>query len=249
MIIRKLSRDTRVYAETGSSNEELNRLLAREELAEGTVVRTAYQSAGKGQQGNTWSSERGKNLLFSILLRPEFLSPADAFHLSGIVSLSLIEMLDHHDVKAIIKWPNDILAGSSKISGILIENSITGDRISHSVIGIGLNVNQEEFDPSIPSPTSLLLEKGCHFDMNMLLEDFRTVLEGWYQVLFTGNTERVSKSYLKHLYRLGIPAAYTDGKDVFTASISDVLPGGELEVRLEGGGVRRFGFKEIEYLD
>jgi BirA family biotin operon repressor/biotin-[acetyl-CoA-carboxylase] ligase len=248
MIVRELDRNIRKYRECGSTNAEMARLLEEEHLAEGTVLTAEYQSAGKGQQGNTWLSERGKNLLFSILLRPEFLPAAEAFHLSRIASLSLVDVLDKQGVGALIKWPNDILAGTSKISGILIENSIIADRISHSVIGIGLNVNQEAFDQDNPSPTSLLIEKGCQFDMNLLLSDFHTALEGWYRVLFAGKKEVIEKAYTERLFRMGIPAEYSDGREVFKGTICGVLAGGELELRLENGEIRRFGFKEIEYL-
>ena len=249
MIIRKLSRNTREYREIGSTNEEMNRLLVGEELEEGTVIRTAYQSAGKGHRGNTWLSDRGMNLLFSILINPGSLPAEEAFHLSRIISLALIDVIDKQEIKARIKWPNDILVGARKICGILIENSIVGERISHSVIGVGLNVNQGKFDAGIPAPTSLFLEKGCQFDMNLLLEDFRSSLESWYQVLLYGLKDRIMEAYLDNLYRLELPAQYSDGESVFTASIRGVLPGGELEVLLEGGEIRRYGFKEIEYLE
>ena len=227
----------------------MNRIIGMEELEEGIVIRAAYQLSGKGHRGNTWLSEPGKNLLFSILLKPEFLPVDTAFHLSRIVSLALVEVIDKQKLKASIKWPNDILVRSRKICGILIENSIIRNSISHAVIGIGMNVNQEKFDDGIPTPTSLLLEKRCHFDMNLLLEDIRSALERWYQVLLTGNTKQIMDEYLEHLFGLRIPANYSDGETVFRASINNVLPGGELEVLLEGGGIRRFGFREIKFLD
>ena len=248
MIIRELSSDTREYNELGSTNEELNRLLGLEDLDEGIVIRAGFQRKGKGYQGNSWLSEPGKNLLFSILLKPGSLHVENAFHISRIVSLSIIEMLDKHGVKAYIKWPNDILTGSGKICGILIENSIIGDRISHSVIGVGLNVNQEDFNSSIPFPTSLFLEKGCHFDMKILLEDFRTALGSFYQVLLTGNQEMIMAAYLERLHLLGKPSVFSDGRSEFIASIKGVLPGGELELLLNDSEIRRYGFKEIEYL-
>ncbi len=248
MIIRKLSRITRKYGETGSTNEEINRLLEGEILEEGTIVSTEYQTAGKGHQGNSWLSENGKNLLFSILLKPEFLSPENTFHLSRIISLSMLDVLDKQNVKAEIKWPNDILVESSKICGILIENAISGNKILRAVDGIGLNVNQDKFDREIPSPTSLFLEKGCHYDRELLLDEFRSALERWYQVLFTGNENRIMDAYHKRLYLVDRSARYSDGENEFSASIQKVLPGGELEVLMEGGDIRRFGFKEIEYL-
>ncbi len=247
-MIRKLSRNTREYGETDSTNREMQRLLEQENLEEGTVLRAEYQTRGKGHQGNTWVSDRGANLLFSILLKPEFLAVETAFHLSRIASLSLVDILDKQDIRALIKWPNDILVGERKICGILIENSISGSKIMHSVIGIGLNVNQKQFKAGIPDPTSLSIEKGCHFDRNNLLEDFRSAMESWYQALFTGNAPRIMDAYLGNLYRLGEETRFSDGKGIFKGVICGVLPGGELEVRPADGGIRTFGFKEIEYL-
>jgi len=248
VIVSGLSRNTREYAETGSSNDEMHRLLELGDLEEGTVIRTDYQSAGKGHSGNSWSGEPGKNLLFSILLKPDFLPLASAFQLSGIVSLSIVDMIDRQGIRTSIKWPNDILSDSKKIAGILIENSIINGRISHAVIGIGLNVNQEVFDDSIPAPTSLALEKGCHFDMKLLLDDFRTALESWYQKLKSGEIEKIEHAYLDRLYLLGRPSYYSDANGKFEACIRGVLPGGELELELESGETRRYGFKEVEYL-
>ena len=244
-----LSSVTRDYAEIDSTNEEMNRLLGTGPLEEGTVIRAEFQTAGKGHRGNTWTSERGRNLLFSILLKPVSLPVERAFDLSRITSLSLLEVLAKQSLESLIKWPNDILAGSRKICGILIENSITGKRIGHSIIGVGLNVNQDRFDPGIPAPTSMLLEKGCQFDRNSLLEQFRSAMEGWYRELLAGNYGRIQEAYLARLYRVGAPARYSDGNRTFTASILGVLPGGELELQLEGGGIRKYAFKEIEYVD
>lgn len=231
-----------------STNEEINRLLSEEELDEGLIVSTEYQSHGKGHQGNTWSSDKGMNLLFSVLLKPEFLRAENAFQISRIISLSIADMIDKQGIETRIKWPNDILIRDSKVCGILIENAISGSNIIHSVIGIGLNVNQEKFNSTIPSPTSLFLEKGCHFDRELLLDDFRSSLESWYQVLFGGNESTIMDAYLDRLYLINQQARYSDSRNEFMASIRTVLPGGELEIKTEEGEIRRFGFKEIEYL-
>ena len=248
MIIRKLSNEVRQYQEIDSTNEEMNRLVMAEDLAEGTIIRTQYQHAGKGHAGNSWQSERGMNLLFSMLLKPDFLSPERAFHLSRIASLSLHEIIDNQCDEVQIKWPNDMLVGDMKMAGILIENMIVSHIISHSIIGIGVNVNQTDFDPSIPAPTSLKIVKGCHIDMNSLLKEFRSSMERWYNTLISGNERLVMESYNQRLYRLGVTAYYRSAAGKFTAIIRDVLPSGELVLESGKGDILTFGFKEVEYL-
>jgi BirA family biotin operon repressor/biotin-[acetyl-CoA-carboxylase] ligase len=248
MIIRKLSDETRYHEEIDSTNEEMNRLIMTEDLAEGTIIRTGYQSAGKGHAGNSWQSERGLNLLFSMLLKPDFLSPDLAFHLSRICSLSLYEIIDSQCEMVQIKWPNDMLVGGRKIAGILIENIIVNHAIRQSIIGIGINVNQTSFDPSIPAPTSMMIEKGCQIDMDHLLAGFRNSLEGWYNTLITGNEKRITESYNQKLYRWGRAGYYRSDADKFCAIIRDVLPSGELVMETEKGEWLKFGFKEVEYL-
>ena len=244
----KLSNEVRQYEEIDSTNGEMNRLLMTEDLAEGCIIRTQYQHAGKGHAGNSWQSERGMNLLFSMLLKPDFLSPEQAFHLSRIASLSLHEIIDNQCDETQIKGPNDMLVGDNKMAGILIENMIISHTISHSIIGIGVNVNQTTFDPSIPAPTSLKIEKGCHIDMNSLLKEFRSSMERWYNTLITGNERLVMESYNQRLYRLGVTAYYRSAAGKFTAIIRDVLPSGELVLESGKGDILTFGFKEVEYL-
>ena len=248
MIIRKLSNELRQYQEIDSTNREMNRLLMGDDLAEGTVIQAAYQQSGRGNAGNSWQSERGMNLLFSILLKPDFLSPENAFHLSRITSLSLHEIIDNQCDGVQIKWPNDLMVGDKKIAGILIENMIIHQQISHSIIGIGLNINQTVFDPAIPSPTSLKIEKGCHIDMNNLLKTFRDSLERWYNTLITGHETMIMETYSQMLYQLGVTANYRSAAGTFTAVIRDVLPSGELVLESEKGDILTFGFKEVEYL-
>jgi BirA family biotin operon repressor/biotin-[acetyl-CoA-carboxylase] ligase len=217
-------------------------------LAEGFIIRTRYQHAGRGHGGNRWESGRGENLLFSVYLKPDFIPPDLAFHLSRITSLSLHEILDNQCDGVQIKWPNDMLVGERKIAGILIENMIIHQTVSHSIIGIGINVNQTKFDPYIPVATSLQIEKGCHIDMHGLLSAFRSSLEKWYQTLLSGNAARVIEAYRQKLYRLGVPAEYRSAAGRFTGTIRDVKPSGELVIESGEGNILTFGFKEVAYL-
>ncbi len=248
MIIRKLSKKTRAYAEIDSTNEELQRLIKTEDLAEGFIIRTAYQHAGRGHGGNSWESGRGLNLLFSVYLKPDFIPAEQAFHLSRITGLSLFDIIDSQCDGVSIKWPNDMLVGDRKIGGILIENMIMNQAVRHCIIGVGINVNQTAFDPYIPAATSLQIEKGCHIDMNALLESFRSSLEKWYQTLLSGKAAMVMEAYRQKLYRLGVPAEYQSAAGRFTATIRDVKPSGELVMESGKGDILTFGFKEVEYL-
>ena len=130
------------------------------ELPDRTVYAARFQTAGRGQQGNRWESRAGENLMFSILLKPDFLPASDQFILSQIVALGLLDYLQSRGLTATIKWPNDIYAGDRKICGTLIETGLADKRVSWAVAGIGLNVNQQVFDPSLPNPTSMTLETG-----------------------------------------------------------------------------------------
>jgi BirA family biotin operon repressor/biotin-[acetyl-CoA-carboxylase] ligase len=248
MIIRKLSNTIRDYTQLASTNDEMNRQIMAGDLEEGYIIRTEYQSAGKGHSGNAWKSEKGSNLLFSMLLKPDFLSPGVAFHLSRITSLSLYEILDNQRINSNIKWPNDMMVKDHKIAGILIENMIVRETITHTILGIGINVNQTSFDRFIPAPTSLAIEKGCQFDMNELLVDFRNSMERWYNSLLAGNEETIMAAYKDQLYRMGLPANYRSAEGEFDAIIRDVLPSGELVLESEKGEILTFGFKEVEYL-
>ncbi len=134
------------------------------------------------------------------------------------------------------------------MAGILIENMIVNHTISHSILGIGVNINQTIFDLSDPEPTSLKIEKECHIDMNKLLVEFRSSLERWYNTLITGNERMIMETYNQRLYLLGTRANYRSSAGRFTAIIRDVLPSGELVLESGNGDILTFGFKEVEYL-
>jgi len=143
-----------------STNSYLADLIRNNEAEEGFAVVADYQDTGKGQGSSRWHSGRGENLLMSVALFPAFLSASRQFHISRIASLAICDFLEPLGLKVHIKWPNDILTGRGKISGILIENSIKGQKISHSVVGIGLNLNQKDFPDFPVRATSLVMEKG-----------------------------------------------------------------------------------------
>ena len=236
------------YEALGSTNDSMLAILKDGNPAEGTVIYTAFQTGGRGHMNNTWESEMGKNLLFSILLLPDFLQPSDQFELSKIISLALADVVGKYSGNVAIKWPNDIFAVGKKIAGILIENVVTFNRITRCVAGIGLNINQEKFSNNIPNPTSLVLETGCQFDMTDLLDQVVDRIEYWYNTLYNDEIEFINREYLKRLYRINVLSEFVSKGEYFKARITGIAPTGELAVEISDGRKLTFGFKEIEFL-
>lgn len=158
-----------------------------------SVIVAKDQTSGRGQRGNIWLTEPGKNLTFSIVLKYEQMclrmKALDQFAISEMTALSVIDLLARYGIDARIKLPNDIYVGDKKICGILIEHSLQGEHLSHSIVGIGLNVNQIVFDPSLPDPTSMLLcRPDCcgQFSLTVLLNQFMDIFCGYLQKMQTG---------------------------------------------------------------
>ena len=230
-----------------STNIYAFELLRQKNIAEGTVITTEYQEKGKGQMGQMWESESGKNLQFSILLSPK-LAVEDQFRLSHLVAISLKEWLDTMAVEDVqIKWPNDILVKGRKIAGVLIENSIQGQEISHSVIGIGLNVNQEVFGDYNRAATSLKIELEGLFDCKKLLKEFLQVFKSNY-LQFKSGKINLQQRYLDNLFGFGIPRNYNDAEGDFLGVILGVLPSGKLQVN-RNGKLKSYDLKELKFLD
>jgi BirA family transcriptional regulator, biotin operon repressor / biotin---[acetyl-CoA-carboxylase] ligase len=239
----------RLFYETlGSTNDHILSMLTEANPDEGTVIYTAFQTGGRGHMNNTWESEVGKNLLFSILLLPDFLLPSSQFELSKIISLALADIVAKYCDNVAIKWPNDILVGGKKIAGILIENVVTFNRITRCIAGIGLNVNQEKFSENIPNPTSLVLETGCQSDMTDLLDQVVSRIEYWYNSLYNDEIDYINREYFKKLYRINELSEFVSRGESFKARITGLEPTGELAVETEEGRKLTFGFKEIEFL-
>ena len=176
-----------------------------------TVVVTENQVKGRGQQGSVWDSEVGKNLIFSVFVTFESLSVSDKKYLNYAVSLAVFEVLQQENIPGItIKWPNDILSAKKKIGGILIENSLKGAKISSSVIGIGLNVNQTSFSSSLENASSLTLSSNRTFDLEQLLIEIVTSLKSKISLLNAKAFESIETSYLNVLYKKNIPTMFKD---------------------------------------
>ncbi len=234
-------------SETASTNLYLSNLLQNNRLPEGTIVSTAHQTTGRGQMGNRWHSEAGKNLTFSMVIYPGFLSLQKQFVLNMAVSLALVDYLKAIIPDVFIKWPNDIYISHKKIAGILVENSITGNQIKQTVIGIGLNVNQIIFPPDLANPTSLTLETGRKFELEEVTELILNFLDARLLQLKSEKFEQLHEDYLKYLYRRNKPYLFDVKGETVEGVIRNVDNTGHLIVEI-ASEMCTFGFKEIKYL-
>lgn len=235
--------------QTDSANDYMANL-PPEQVFEGTVVVAKEQSLGKGQRGNSWLSEPGKNLTISILLRPSFLFPTDQFQLNKAVALGVLDLVVSQIGKSEnvrVKWPNDVYIGTKKVCGILIENSVSGNRLLQSIVGIGLNVNQEEFPDSLPNPTSLKLEAGKEFNLKECLEELCACTEKRYLQL-RSMSRNIDADYLSNLYRFGDWAAYDYLGNRLQAKITGVGRSGKLTLETIDGKILECDFKEVMYI-
>jgi BirA family biotin operon repressor/biotin-[acetyl-CoA-carboxylase] ligase len=230
---------------TASTNLFLKELARKQILEEGTVVLAGTQTAGRGQAGNYWESEPGKNITCSILVYPTFLLPKQHFLLSETMALGVKESVDFYLKKVTVKWPNDIYVEDRKIAGILIENELLGQQFSQSVIGIGLNVNQEVFTSDAPNPVSLKQLLGADVNVNDLAEKMVERILYWYEKLKAGETECISKTYHEFLYRKSGFHCYEDTTGRFKARIKSVAEDGFLQLETDQGEERRYTFKEV----
>jgi len=216
------------------------------DIAEGTVVITDSQTAGRGQRGNVWKASPGMNLTFSIILKPAFLQPKDQFYLNIITSLAVRDFLQTKtDVEIKVKWPNDVLINGKKLCGILIENQLKGSRISNTVAGIGLNINQRVFD--LPTATSLTLIANKTFALPEVFEQLLSHLEARYLELVHGNYKRLMAHYEQALYWHGAAHEFTSNGEMFTGVIRGVDDAGRLKIEV-AGAIRLFVAKEIVYV-
>jgi len=215
-------------------------------VPEGTVIVTDNQTAGRGQRGNTWKASPGMNLTFSVILKPTFLDLKDQFYLNIITALAVRDLLQTRteaDVK--VKWPNDVLVDGKKICGVLIENQLKGNRFTNTVIGIGLNINQQVFDLS--AATSLSLVTGKAYVLSEILEQLLSRLEARYLDLVHGNVQKLISHYHEALYWRNNTHQFSSRGEVFNGIIRGVDNTGRLQMEIDGE-VRLFVEKEIVYL-
>jgi BirA family transcriptional regulator, biotin operon repressor / biotin---[acetyl-CoA-carboxylase] ligase len=231
-----------------STNTFASSLLQTNHVSEGTIIHTNFQLAGRGQKGNKWESEDGKNLLFSIVLFPDMVRPGDQFIISMVISLGICDFLNMFISGCKIKWPNDIYAGNDKIAGILIENSLSGNSIISSIAGIGLNINQVKFPEHVPNPVSLKMITGNDHDLDSCLKQIAVCLDKRYKMLLTGNHDEIKDSYISTLYRLNEWHKYMTESGPFTGKIISVTSSGCLQIEDERKAIHEYQFKEVDFI-
>ena len=231
-----------------------NALLAdyeQESTDEVTVVTTDYQTAGRGQGGNSWESERGKNLLFSVLIHPTAVVPTRQFTISMAVATAIATVLRKYmpQQPVTVKWPNDIYVGDNKICGILIETTIKGGELKDCIIGVGLNVNQRQFLSDAPNPVSIAQLTGHDTNRDILLDELiATMITNINRLASRSGMAEVKAEYHELLYKKGVTAKYKDCDGIFEAQISHVEDTGMLIVTDNNGNNRSYAFKEIEFI-
>jgi BirA family biotin operon repressor/biotin-[acetyl-CoA-carboxylase] ligase len=222
-------------------------MLQDSSLKDLTVLIAETQQQGRGQSGAKWATESGKNLTFSVLKRFNNLLAKDQFLVSMAVSLAIYKALFTIQIPNLsIKWPNDILSGKRKICGILIENTLKGSQLKHSIIGIGVNINQESFD-SLPNASSLTLISGKIYDLDILLNEILELLRKQLALLEENTVTASEKEYQQLLFRKDQSAIFEVRGRQVEGIIRGVNKDGRLLLEQGSQGIISYGFKEIAY--
>ena len=236
--------------EINSTNTYLAGILHKISLPEGSVIRAVKQNSGRGQKDSIWESEAGKNLLLSFLFYPSFITPKDVFLLNKTFTLSVYDFVTIWLKKKVsIKWPNDIYWKNKKVSGILIENSINASTISHSIIGIGVNINQNLFSPDLLNPVSFSLINHKEYDLEELFNSLCSCIEARYLQLKNGDIKSIDKDYQSALFSIGKWKIYESMDNRFKGCIEGVDEYGKLLIQTENGEIKKYDLKEIKFVD
>lgn len=234
---------------TDSTNSYLRKLSTVETVLDFTIVTAKYQTEGRGQMGTIWSSETSKNLTFSVFKDVSNMNLDFPFFISIVTSLAIIRTLETFSLpKLSIKWPNDILSEDKKVCGILIENVIKNNNINASIIGIGLNVNQIEFN-NLPKASSLKMISGKIYNLDEVLHVVSKNLKYCFRLLKDGKFDELKNSYEGYLFRKNKPSTFQNAEGlVFSGFIKNISDSGNLQVLLEDSVIKEFDLKEITLL-
>jgi len=229
----------------GSTNLHASALLSGKQLTEPAIILADYQTEGKGQGENKWESKDGQNLLFSVVVFPSKIKAKEQFYISKIAAISIREVLSANISHVKIKWPNDILVNKLKISGVLIENTLKAEFIGTSVIGVGINVNQEKF--SVPA-SSLKNETGKESDRLELLKSFTDIFHYWFEILLSRDFAQIDTEYYRNLYGFQQWLKFNWGGVEFEGFVEGVEIDGYLVLKAKDGKIFKFGFREVDFL-
>jgi BirA family biotin operon repressor/biotin-[acetyl-CoA-carboxylase] ligase len=232
---------------TDSTNREIRTRADAGELMNESAVMSGFQTAGRGQSGTNWESEAGRNLTCSLLYYPARLPAAQSFVIAGMAALSIKRILDRHVSAVTVKWPNDIYWMSRKIAGILIENDLDGNRISRSIIGIGLNLNQTLFRGDAPNPVSLSQITGLGYGPEEMLKQLRVEFHQFVELLESDGQDRIHREYVAAQYRNDGFYPCEDAGGRFEARLRDIERSGHLLLERRDGTLSRYTFKEVRY--
>lgn len=235
--------------EVDSTNSYLMR--EAENLEAPLMVIAQSQTAGRGQRGNSWESEPGKNLTFSVLYRPNSFPAISQFSISEATAFAVVDFLALHGIDAKVKWANDIYVGDRKICGILIQHSLMGSEIAYSVLGIGINVNQTEFLSDAPNPVSMKQLTGTNYDLDQLARQVADCIEARLEKIYREEDRNALHEEFKgNLWRGDgklYPFTDTATGERFEASIEDIDPRGPMILRLADSSSRTYSFKEVSF--
>ncbi|MBS1534991.1 MAG: biotin--[acetyl-CoA-carboxylase] ligase [Bacteroidetes bacterium] len=230
-----------------STNNYLKELIRRDEIENFTIISAQEQTNGRGQMGSVWNSEKGKNIIMSVLVK-DFLSDAsEVFNLNMAFSLAVLSVLKKHQIPDLsVKWPNDIMSGNKKVGGILIENTFKSEREIQSVIGLGLNVNQSDFD-HLPQASSLYLVSGRIFDKDILIleiaNQLKVNLEHW-----SVKHEQFRAHYVASLFKRNKIMKFKRADDsVFEGYVVGIDDTGKLLIN-SSQGISAYDIKEVQMI-
>lgn len=211
-------------------------MLAKSNPIDGTVISADFQTRGKGQRDHNWQSEANKNLLLSIILYPPQLTAEDQFYISMMTTNAITSFLQTFlpPERLWIKWPNDLYVDDKKLGGILIQNNLKGINIESSVLGIGLNINQNQFDPKLPNPTSLSSETGLTYELDQMKPALLRKLDEAYRLLISREFQLIKKQYETRLYRKGRLSKINTSSGIVEGTILGIETDGRLLVNIDG---------------
>ncbi len=219
-------------------------------IQEGTIIIADKQTKGKGLDANTWESETGKNLTFSVFIKPEFLKAERQFMLNKTITLGIYDFVKSvvKNQKVSIKWPNDIYINNGKVAGILINNTISGNQFVYSIVGAGININQTRFASNAPNPVSLRNYLKHNLDLKECLNSLCGFLNARYQQLEMHNYSVLNSDYLSVLFRLNEIHRYRFGNNIIYARITGVSEYGKLQLLTKNNQNIECDLKEIEFV-